>query len=244
MTLRVRSRGPVVPSGPVSGEVVHASGGALYLAWAGGGPLSALHGPACGTTPWSVIVEGLGRADDWAHPGDPAAVRAGRLRAGRLVVALPPAGPCAPRPSGGLRALAPEAVRAALARVGGTGALDAPERLVGLGPGLTPSGDDVLTGALCVLWAAGPAAKAQRDALADVARTAAGRTTRVGAHQLAAAADGWFAEALLAVVDAPTDAVAARCAAVLLGVGATSGADLLAGAVLAVDALATSAVAA
>jgi Protein of unknown function (DUF2877) len=62
------------------------------------------------------------------------------------------------------------------------------ERLVGLGPGLTPAGDDVLAGALVALAATGADA-ARRRLAADVLRLRH-RTTMVSAALLGHAADG------------------------------------------------------
>lgn len=251
MTPRVVACGPLVPAGPSTGVVVHASASAVYVAWASRDLLTAVHDDRHGRSPWSVTLAGIGPLDAWARCGEVAAARAGRLRVGRLVVGLGPRGEPAPRPLVNrpswdlatahrtLRTLAPDAVSAALARAGIAGPRwwDRAERLVGRGPGLTPSGDDVLTGALCAFGRYG--AQGVQTRLVAVAQEAAPRTTAVGAHQLRAAARGWFVDALVGVVDAEDPDSLARAVPVLLGIGATSGADLLAGVVLALDALAT-----
>ncbi len=103
--------------------------------------------------------------------------------------------------------------------------------LVGLGPGLTPSGDDLFGGALCALHASGRAEVAARLAgwLLPLAK---GGTSRISYAHLACAAEGECGEAV-------NDAIVA-----LLGggevdleridaIGHTSGWDALAGAALA-----------
>lgn len=110
--------------------------------------------------------------------------------------------------------------------------------LAGLGPGLTPSGDDVLTGVLIALALLVPAHTAVvRRAVVDAVRD---RTTRISLAYLDAAARGNAGEAwhLLAraLDDGPDDAVA-TAAAQVMAFGETSGADMLAGFVLAAQAL-------
>lgn len=113
--------------------------------------------------------------------------------------------------------------------------------LLGLGPGLTPSGDDVLAGAMVALHALGRAARAHaiRDAIADRAERA---TTPASLAFLAAAADGHATESLHAMVLALLRGDDARDFAAALGavarVGHTSGFDMLAGAALVLDAAA------
>ena len=109
--------------------------------------------------------------------------------------------------------------------------------LVGLGPGLTPSGDDLLGGCLIALRRTGRRGEAEAlgDAALAAARTATGRISR--AH-LACAAQGLGAAALhdaLEAVVAGRDTSAALAA--LDGVGHCSGWDALVGAVLALRAL-------
>lgn len=101
---------------------------------------------------------------------------------------------------------------------------------VGLGVGLTPSGDDALVGALCVLSAFGARPALPVSVLLGDPSGGA-RTTDVSASYLRLAADGVFSPSLVAVVAAlgegPTalhDAVADE-----LRFGATSGADALVG---------------
>jgi hypothetical protein len=104
--------------------------------------------------------------------------------------------------------------------------------VVGLGPGLTPSGDDVLVGILAVL-ALPQAASAPPLQLPDLAA----RTTTISAHLLRQAARGHVpravAQLLLALLrgdEGPSlDAALAR----VLATGATSGADACMGIVTA-----------
>ncbi|HEY3247241.1 MAG TPA: DUF2877 domain-containing protein [bacterium] len=110
--------------------------------------------------------------------------------------------------------------------------------LAGLGGGLTPSGDDVLVGALVAL-AALPGGRS--DSLRSAIREgAAGRTTRISEAYLQAAARGEGSEAwqdlLLALASATADDVI-RTGRRVMAFGETSGADMLAGFLLAMPAL-------
>lgn len=105
--------------------------------------------------------------------------------------------------------------------------VDAVADLVGRGPGLTPSGDDALAGALLVAHAL----RAPR-ALADAVRARLGATTAVSAALLGAAGDGFAAHPVVALVDAVlvghVDATA-RALPDVLALGHTSGRDLVSG---------------
>jgi hypothetical protein len=209
--------------------------------------------------PWAVLVPGL----PWAELARASQARLiisaddpARLRLAGLVIALehadpwasPPLGPAAPAEqigaavarSGlpvaapGLAGCAAESLVRALGDSLGRGepgaiaAACAP--LVGLGRGLTPAGDDLVTGALGALALAGRPAPAP---------PLAGRTTLLGATQLAHAATGALVEPLHAVVAAVLAGEPAPPAEVtrMLGLGHSSGADMLAGARLALAAL-------
>ncbi|HEV8353475.1 MAG TPA: DUF2877 domain-containing protein [bacterium] len=105
--------------------------------------------------------------------------------------------------------------------------------LAGLGAGLTPSGDDVLVGALVALAALPDDHTDLREAIRSAT---AGRTTRISAAYLQAAAGGDASEAwqrLLAALagDAPDDVIATGRH--MLTYGETSGADMLTGFILA-----------
>lgn len=113
---------------------------------------------------------------------------------------------------------------------------DAVAALVGRGPGLTPSGDDALAGALLVAHALGTAAP-----LAAAVRARLGATTAVSAALLDAAADGFAARDVVTLVDAALAGDGATVAAVLpavLAIGHSSGRDLVTGVVAAIDTLA------
>jgi hypothetical protein len=105
--------------------------------------------------------------------------------------------------------------------------------LAGLGSGLTPAGDDLLAGAMLWAWLDHPTPKMFCPA---VARVAAPRTTTLSAALLKAAARGecsaaWHA--LLSALSIGQDEEAreriAEAVHEILGRGATSGADSLAG---------------
>ncbi|HEX4805783.1 MAG TPA: DUF2877 domain-containing protein [Conexibacter sp.] len=100
--------------------------------------------------------------------------------------------------------------------------------LVGWGPGLTPSGDDVLVG-----LAAGAALRAEgwgANALLErAARAAPARTTFVSAALLRAAAAGVFAPALRALGEAAGGAGATAAIERVARIGSRSGLDLLVG---------------
>lgn len=100
-------------------------------------------------------------------------------------------------------------------------------QLIGLGPGLTPSGDDALVGALAVLWTRRPALhrKLSVSILGHLRRT-----SLIGAHYLWLAVHGQFSEAVHMALNGEPDS--------LLRSGATSGADAMVGIVAAQRALA------
>ena len=111
--------------------------------------------------------------------------------------------------------------------------------LLGLGEGLTPAGDDCLVGALAVLHAIDAGALAREPGpVAAIAAAAAARTTAIGREFVLHALAGRFSEPVLAVLRARSSLESARAAERLRGLGATSGADTLAGMRLAWDALA------
>jgi hypothetical protein len=103
-----------------------------------------------------------------------------------------------------------------------------PHDLVGSGPGLTPSGDDVLAGALVAGHATCdprlPRWRAETRAALRVRRT-----TAVSRGLLHHAMDGYATPELAAYVEAACAGEPARAAPALLAVGRTSGAALAAG---------------
>lgn len=117
----------------------------------------------------------------------------------------------------------------------------AAELLVGLGPGLTPSGDDALVGMAAAVTAMAAPGSFDATFLGAVAASAPTRTTMVGATFLRHASAGQFSAGvhqLMAVLIGPdardAQATIERCVAH----GATSGADMLVGALAGLDALA------
>jgi len=114
--------------------------------------------------------------------------------------------------------------------------LTAARPLLGLGPGLTPAGDDVMVGWLAGAWTAGIGGRQLAEATGPgLLAEATHRTGRLSRAFLAAAVAGDAAEPVHRFVLAPDEASLAG----VLGLGATSGADLLAGYLLARAALAT-----
>lgn len=104
-------------------------------------------------------------------------------------------------------------------------------QLVGFGPGLTPSGDDILTGLYAALRVLGGGA-ADLEGLEKALAACAGRTTQVGGWMLTCALDGRWRASLQAVLAACADpALTDLPAAVeqLLTVGASSGYDMCSG---------------
>jgi hypothetical protein len=132
---------------------------------------------------------------------------------------------------------APTALAASCAAGDLAGAVEAAEHLVGLGPGLTPSGDDILAGVLLALRLLGGAIRGGTRAvwLADwlsaaVTSDASERTTPVSATLLHCAARGQAAGEVAAVLRgfAGQEPVAPAVTR-LLATGQTSGADLASG---------------
>jgi hypothetical protein len=144
-----------------------------------------------------------------------------------------PAPPAVLRASRLARTLARRAGAARRALAAATGARDprgclrAAIRLLGLGPGLTPAGDDVVIGWVVALRAlGGPSGRALvRRVAAPLATAAATRTTTLARALLAAALAGHVAEPVRAFVARPDPAEVAA----VLALGASSGADFLAG---------------
>ena len=100
-------------------------------------------------------------------------------------------------------------------------------RLVGLGPGMTPSGDDFLVGYLAGLWITGQAKAARR--MANSVRGLSGRTTRAGSTILLHAADAHFPAYLVAALRALGDGETDDAIRIARSQGATSGLDALTG---------------
>jgi hypothetical protein len=108
-------------------------------------------------------------------------------------------------------------------------------RLVGLGPGLTPSGDDALIGLAAALHALRHSA---RGFLHEAIGDAHVRTTAVAATLLRHAAAGEFSERvqrLLAALLGDDDAAVAPAIERAMAWGATSGTDCLVGVLFGLD---------
>jgi Protein of unknown function (DUF2877) len=163
------------------------------------------------------------------------------LKAHDGLALLPPAGPSQRQPIA-RAAAAPRDYLAQLLSAGPAAAQAAPDAariapLIGLGPGLTPSGDDFLGGLLVALALVGR--RALRDRLWQALGSAiAERTTDISRAHLAAAAEGLAGAqlhgALNAILRGAGADVEAACAA-LGRVGHTSGWDALAGALLVLE---------
>ncbi|MBS0447789.1 MAG: DUF2877 domain-containing protein [Proteobacteria bacterium] len=111
--------------------------------------------------------------------------------------------------------------------------------LIGLGPGLTPSGDDFLVGLLAVLNVAGSPLQACRAPLAAAVIDSRDATNAISHAALAEAAHGRVRASIAALVGAAMrctppalDAAARR----VLAIGATSGTDIALGIVSAFEA--------
>lgn len=177
----------------------------------------------------TVVPTTVDRPFATVSPGDPATLADGVLQAGPLAVRVArwwrPARPRDARP---LTPYAGEPDRWD----------DLVTPLLGLGPGLTPAGDDLLAGLLVGL-AGEPDL---RDPLAAaVARQGARRTTWLSCELLRLAADGHAVPAVVAVADALAghgdDAALDRALPALLAVGHTSGPALARGLLLAAHTL-------
>lgn len=182
-----------------------------------------------------VIVTGLLRVtvSSWWDPV-PALAPLSRQRLQAGCAALQALRAASPRQPGLDKGAGPAVLAARCAAGDAPGAAEAARRLLGLGPGLTPSGDDMVAGLLLALRLLGGAADggARAVRLADqlavtVTRYARDRTTPVSAALLACAARGQAAAEVVNVLRAlegrePAGPAVAR----LLAVGHTSGADL------------------
>ena len=111
-------------------------------------------------------------------------------------------------------------------------AVSALDRLIGCGPGLTPSGDDLIAGFLAGLWCCagdGPAKRSFLDGLCAAVVTAAAGTADISRAYLSDAARGRFAEPLTTLawhIGQGADRVAIERATLsALRVGHTSGGD-------------------
>jgi len=110
-------------------------------------------------------------------------------------------------------------------------------RLAGLGPGLTPAGDDFLVGLLAALYAGGPLLTRKPWAVLQaqceqIATVAASRTTTLSATWLTCAGQGAFGETwhdLINRINQQKKTLIAQALTRILATGASSGADALSG---------------
>jgi len=116
--------------------------------------------------------------------------------------------------------------------------IEGARRLLGLGEGLTPAGDDCLVGTLAVVhrfcrsWLRG-----HPEIATSVGTAAAAATTAIAREFVSHALAGCFAESLIGLMTAESPEAAERAVTRVLGTGATSGADTLCGMRLALAAL-------
>jgi hypothetical protein len=251
------SRAYLVPTGAFQGTVHSVFATACNLAV--GGRLITVHDASSAHTPTSIRVaaESAVRWSPLVRAGDGVRCREGFLAVGADVFDLRHLAVWRPRPlatlaapgvlaplldelhrlgeedggqHGTVRALAVELYQALTTAPGTLDRLIG--RLIGLGPGLTPAGDDVLVGLLAALQQTGTDPGALATLRAGVVQRVH-RTTDISAHHLRLAAGGHFSEPISELLDAllgvaSRGAVAARVGQVLR-VGASSGADALLG---------------
>jgi hypothetical protein len=177
------------------------------------------------------------RARRWWDPAPPL----GQVDLVRLQQAAPRLTPGAPGLAGNG---AIELLSASCASGRLLGAVEAAEQLVGLGPGLTPSGDDVLAGLLVTLRHLGAATGVERAVwLADwlaatVTYDARTRTTPISATLLHCAARGEASPEVIAVLRGIAGQQALEPARLQLRrLGHTSGSDLIQGIAIGVNAV-------
>lgn len=129
------------------------------------------------------------------------------------------------------------ALRAGLITENGSLIEEGVQRLAGLGPGLTPAGDDFLVGLLAALYAGGPllthkpwtVVQAQCE---QIATAAASRTTTLSATWLTYAGQRAFGESwhnLITTINQAEKTPITQAVQRILTTGATSGADALGG---------------
>jgi Protein of unknown function (DUF2877) len=116
--------------------------------------------------------------------------------------------------------------------------LEGARRLIGMGEGLTPAGDDCLVGALAMLHRfRRPWLEGQPEVTAAIAAAVEEGTTLVAREFILHALGGSFSEAILRLVGAASEQEARLAVAQVLATGGTSGADILRGMRLALEAI-------
>ena len=249
VTLAATLTDPAValPRTRLRARVEHAYRAALYVRWERSGQRAIVAIEDVGGQPGGVLVRGvldlravapegrevvvdLSAAVAWS-PRLPAAARS-LPHPGQLLPPLEAAG----HPFARAVAARIDALRSALLGGDAQGAEAAALTLIGLGIGLTPSGDDFLVGLLAGLEATD---NGMRDALAvAIARAAPGRTTSFGAALLDHACRREFSQRLhdvLIAVAGPDRVELRQAIDRATAYGATSGADTLAGLYLALE---------
>ena len=233
---------------------------ALNIEWHDGRLLT-LHGPGPLRAPFAAALAQLPRSPA-LRPGCPVRRRDDALAidgasidprsAAWIDTKMPAAGPGVPpalarlpSPSGTASGLSSTIGRRAQARLAAgvsgrdpvafiEGALE----LVGLGEGLTPSGDDCLVGALAALHRFVPSWLSGHPEIASTVRQVVSvGTTSIAGEFIVHALSGHFAESLIRLLSAASEDEVPAAAGQLLESGATSGADTLCGVRLAVVAL-------
>lgn len=102
------------------------------------------------------------------------------------------------------------------------------KKFVGLGIGLTPSGDDFIVGVLAALYSYDVKSKYIDKILSQISKESIdGKTTRVSKHMLDFALDGQFNQGLLNVLDETKHVQ--HSLEQLKSIGSTSGTDMLVG---------------
>jgi hypothetical protein len=252
-----------------SGRVLSVHGSAVNIEWSTGG-LMALHGEGDLRAPFAAAVPDTALGQFAAHAlvrREAGVVAVGDLRlrwqgaeivdtrmptpervcstacpepAPRAVLAAAALASRGSALDGPLGRSAQNTLAAGLARRDPACVLEGALGLMGLGPGLTPAGDDCLVGVLAVLHRVEPdglvAAPLVRLGIEGAART---RTTTVAAEFLRHALAGRFAEPLLDLLTATNAEGGHTAARRLCAYGASSGADTLLGVALALASLFT-----
>jgi hypothetical protein len=261
--MRASRAGPLAADALASdrrGRVVSVHARAVNLLF-GEGPLVALLPADAPLHPWALSVALDPVAFAWLAEGDAATSSADVLEVGPLRIELEDVPVADLRLTRRPEALPRRRVRA-LARLARPAAAEDPFQevldstlekfqaggkagelaaIVGVGGGLTPSGDDLIVGVLAGLdaahWLSREAPALRQDVVVALGGCVA-RTTRLSAQMLAAAAARLYAEPVLGVLEALCDGDAApsvleQTVDSLLAVGHRSGTDTLCGIVAA-----------